>query len=231
MNINNLTLIFSSIFIGLTGCAPLAATSVAASASAVVYSTAAPLPLLENITTVRYQPAYRHQFQSQTDCASRTGLQALKQKNQLTLKPNNQMGLEYNTTCKNLQLREEEGSFDLANIVPRSISLSDERTSAVVDFFNLRQYRWQKGLPKVYTTPVHQPIHGNELHFYKDTVLVFTVKVKGRTLEASFAKQDVHRELSQDEWKWLTERIPFRKIQVEQPQILAPHFFRNVNPV
>jgi hypothetical protein len=218
MHIVVLTSLIGLIFMTLSACAPLAVSG-AVSASAVVSSTAAPLHLLENITDVRFLPS--QPATNLSDCTKlltqlsvdRSGAPTLKLP--ATLKQPAQTDTSESIGCKKFRFDEATYKVDTAFVGRRTIVLKEQYATEIVDFFNARQYRWQKGsLPEPYTTAViQQASKGNELHFYRDQQIVQTIKFKYGSLESSLNEQPIHRALSAEEWKWLNERIPLSQAQ------------------
>ncbi len=206
MNIPSLAVVSSLMFITQSACAPVATTATIG-ATAVVSSTAAPLPLLESITDVRFQPTFTSS--AWTNCTSLKTQLSPSRSGQPALKLPNQLGASQDLICKKLTIKESLYTYDPSALQSHSVLLDAQRATEIIDFFNTRQFRWQKGLPPVpYTPPAfQQPRESNELRFYKDTKVVLKVMIQGATLVSSLNGQPVHRELSVEERKWLNERV------------------------
>jgi hypothetical protein len=224
MNILVLTSITSLIFMMLSGCAPLAVSG-AVGASAVVSSTAAPLPLLENITDVRFLPS--QPSKALLDCSQaltrltieRSGSPTLKLPTALRQSP--QIEAYESTGCKKFSFDAASYSAHPRFVEWRTVVLKEQHALEIVNFFNARQYRWQKGsLPEPYSAPtIRKAAEGNELHFYRDHQIVQTIKLKYGSLVSTLDGQPVHRALSPEEWKWLNERIPLSQAQSSRGNI------------
>lgn len=192
----------------LTGCAPLAV-STAVGASAVVHSTAAPLPLLDHITDVRFFPA--KSAKAVTVCPRTTATNfSLTKPTTPSLRHPDELITRRGLSCEQLRFKDTIYPFDETTFQSPTIFLNAQNASELIDFFNARQYRWQKGVP-IRSYPAIHPrnmVTSHELRFYSDSELVQTIKFEYHTLVSSLHGQTVHREMSKEEWKWLNDRIP-----------------------